>query len=313
MTSLFMDVDTALGIEGGDIDDALAIAYLAGQPAWAGLSGISIVGGNVSRDSGIRSTLYICELLSLEVPVYSGADTPLDRPLRTGHSIVMGDPSCKENWIYDRDPLRKPESIEFGDWLDRQDPSFRFTLLATGPMTNVARLLDGHPESSKKIERIMSMGGWYIGEERFPEFNMMVDPLAADIVLKSGIPITIVPLEMTLQTCLLPERISEWLNYGEAGKAFYDGTISWMDKMKSIRGQEGCHLHDPLAAVALLHPEIVETVGIIPTIDVETGKTDVLAENPDSHVHLVRKFDHRRFHEILLEGIREALLQVQKV
>lgn len=136
---------------------------------------------------------------------------------------------------------------------------------------------------------------------------MMVDPPAASTVFQSGIPITVVPLEMTLQTCLLPETIREWLEYGEAGKSFYDGTLSWMDKMKAIRGQEGCHLHDPLAAVALLHPEIIETVGILPSINKETGKTEVLAEDPHSAVHVVRHFEKERFQELLLAGIRAAL------
>ncbi len=312
MSTLFLDVDTALGIEGGDIDDALMIAYLAGQPEWARLGGISVVAGNVSLNSGLKSTLYICELLNLDVPVFRGSAMPLDRPLRTGHSIVMGDPSCEEKWIYERDPERQPEALEFGDWLDRQDPSFKFTLLATGPMTNVAALLQKHPASSKRIERIMSMGGWFYGEERHPEFNLMVDPPAANTVFQSGIPLTMVPLEMTLQTCLPPETIREWLDYGEAGKAFYSGTLSWMEKMMSLWKLEGCHLHDPLAAVALLHPEIIETVGIIPSIDLKTGKTDVQAEDPNSPTRVVRNFDKNKFQEILLEGIRGALKTAQK-
>lgn len=313
MSNLIIDVDTALGIEGGDIDDALMIAYLAGQPDWAGLSGICVVGGNVSLESGLKSTLYICELLHLEVPVFRGSAKPLDRSLRTGHSIVMGDPNCEEKWIFDHHPGRQTETMNFGDWLDSQDPEFSFTLLATGPMTNVANLLRNHPFCRNRIERIVSMGGWFYGTERHPEFNMMVDPPAASAVFQSGLPITIIPLEMTLQTCLLPETIREWLEYGEAGKAFYDGTISWMDKMKAIRNQEGCHLHDPLAAVAMLHPEIIETVGIIPSIDYDTGKTDVQAEDNHSSMRLVRSFNKNKFQEILLEGILQALKTTQEV
>lgn len=83
--------------------------------------------------------------------------------------------------------------------------------------------------------------------------------------------------------------------------------------MKSIRGQEGCHLHDPLAAVALLHPEIIETVGIFPSINKETGKTDVLAEDPHSTVRVVRHFDKDRFQELLLAGIDAALKTTREV
>lgn len=276
-------------------------------------SGISVVAGNVTLLSGVKSTLYICEMLHLDVPVYSGSAAPMDRPLKTGHSLVMGDPKCMENWIYDRDPYRQPESLDFGAWLEEQDPSFKFTLLATGPMTNAARLLSNHPSSKDRIERMVTMGGWFYGDERYPEFNMMVDPPAAAAVFESGIPTTIIPLEMTLQTCLLPEDIREWLDYGEAGKAFYHGTLSWMEKMKSIRNQDGCHLHDPLAAVALLHPEIVETVGIIPSMDLKTGKTEVQLEDPESCIQVVRDFHKEKFQEILLSGIREALQAAQEV
>lgn len=306
MSTLIIDVDTALGIEGGDIDDALMIAYLAGQSNWAGLAGISVVAGNVSLSSGVKSTLYICDLLGLDVPVFPGAAAPADRPLKTGHSLVMGNANSDEKWIFSHNPVREPETMSFGEWVGHQDPSFRFTLLATGPMTNVADLLLNHPSCKYQIEQIVSMGGWFFGEERHPEFNMMVDPPAVSTVFQSGIPLTIVPLEMTLKTCLMPDDIVQWLNYGEVGQAFHDGTLSWMSQMKSIRGQEGCHLHDPLAAVALLHPEIIETVGIIPSIDLETGKTDVLSEDPHSVVRVVRSFDNAKFQELLLKGIGVA-------
>ena len=183
------------------------------------------------------------------------------------------------------------------------------SLLATAPLTNVAIFLEKYPHLQACIEDVVTMGGWFVGDQRQAEFNIMVDPVAAQRAFSSNLPMTIVPLEMTLQTWLSPKDIEPWREMGKAGLLLYEGAISWMNTVERLLGRRGCNLHDPLAAVGLVHPDIFDLRGIIAHVDTESGCTEIVAYEADSPIKIVNDFDRERFKKELLCGIENLLVR----
>lgn len=297
------DVDTALGIEAGDIDDAYALALLAAFPERVYLAGITVVGGNVTLPSASRSTRLVCELLEISCPIAEGASAPIDgRALVTGHSCVLKASGADEIWIYKREPSLTPATDAAVELLYQHAQAGPFDLLAVAPLTNVAHFIQQHPREAQTIQRIVTMGGYFAGEGG-AEFNTQTDPVAAQAVYRSGIPTVVIPLEMTTRTRLHRADLARWESTGQAGATFVTGTHNWMDKMKQCYSMEGSHLHDPLAAAYLLKPELFQLEGIVPEIDTQTGLTRIGAKDPDSPVQLVTNFDEPGFYAFFKEAM----------
>jgi inosine-uridine nucleoside N-ribohydrolase len=126
-------------------------------------------------------------------------------------------------------------------------------------------------------------------------------------VYASGIPLEIVPLEMTARTLLCREEVHDWNELGRAGAMFAAGTLGWIQMVQQRFNSRGCNLHDPLAAACLLAPELFEFMEIEPAVDLHTGKTHIIRSGAiGSQIRLVTNFDGERIGRLLLEGFAAA-------
>jgi purine nucleosidase len=249
------------------IDDALAILLALASPE-VELRALTTVAGNVRLDLTTINALKLCELGGRpDLPVYAGCPEPLARTLITGevHGTTGMDGADLPV------PGAQAQSAHAVDWLietlSAVAPGSQ-TLVPIGPLTNIASALTRAPEIARALRDVVIMGGATprIGGNMSPyaEFNIFVDPEAAAIVFASGLPITLVPLDLSHQMLVTLTRIERFAAIpGPIGKAVA-GMLRFYHKGDS-------HLHDPLTIAWLLQPELfsgkraaitVETAGV---------------------------------------------------
>ena len=192
------------------IDDALAILLALASPELE-LRALTTVAGNVRLDLCTQNALKLCHLGGRpDLPVYAGCERPLARPLITGsvHGTTGMDGADLPP------PQAKAQSAHAVDWLidtlSAAAPS-SVTLLPIGPLTNIATALSRSPGIAKALKEVVIMGGATprIGGNMTPhaEFNIFVDPEAAAMVFASGLPITLVPLDLSHQMVVTMPRL----------------------------------------------------------------------------------------------------------
>jgi pyrimidine-specific ribonucleoside hydrolase len=144
------------------------------------------------------------------------------------------------------------------------------TLVPTGPLTNIAQLLIAVPHLKNNIERISLMGGSAVGGNWTPaaEFNIMVDPEAADIVFQSGIPITMCGLDVTHKALIFDEEIEQIRNQGGRVSVMVAELLDFFAKFHGEMGFEGSPLHDPCAVAWLIDPGLFTSQLL--RVDIET-------------------------------------------
>ncbi len=249
MTRIPIILDTDLGI-----DDAVAIAAALHAPE-LDLRLITTVAGNVSIDKTTRNALQLMDFWNASVPVARGAATPLVRPLRDAAS-VHGE-SGMAGYSFEqtrRTVLNKPAVEAMHECLNASAEPV--TLVAIGPLTNIALLLTQYPECKSKISRIVLMGG-SAGRGNFTpyaEFNMGVDPEAAARVFESGLQIQMCGLDVTNNAVLTPEYLAALPTHGRSGKMLH-GIFS---HYRSGSMTTGLRMHDLCAIAALVRPALFE-------------------------------------------------------
>lgn len=239
-------------------DDAVAILLALGSPAIR-LLGITTTFGNCAVEDATRNALRVLALCGSDVPVAQGASGPMagDRELGNyvhGTSGLDG-PELPE-------PLTGPvghDAVGFlAAMLDESEE--QVVVVATGPITNVARLLRERPEAREKIREIVFMGGSTERGNHTPaaEFNTYADPEALDVVLTSGVPVRMVGLNLTHQALATPavvERMSRMEHrLGRtcaAWMGFFGGSY------KRIWDFDAPPVHDPCTIAALIEPELI--------------------------------------------------------
>ena len=273
MTRTIVDTDAG-------VDDALAIIYAAHSPELL-LEMITTVSGNVPVEEVTQNVLLLKKLLSLELDVKSGASLPLKRQLVTAPEVHGGD---------GLGGYRIGNSIHFKDW--RTDDAAekivesarrlgrKLKIISIGPMTNLARAVANDGDAMRKIGGIVQMGGVFHGygnTTTFTEFNIFVDPDAADFVLKSGVMLDFVPLDLTEKIFMPRNILTSLLNStrkmsGELKTLVTQSLSYYMAYHRHTDGLDGCFLHDPIAVAAVVNPAwfkfvdafvSVETSGIL--------------------------------------------------
>ncbi|MFN3145798.1 MAG: nucleoside hydrolase [Paracoccaceae bacterium] len=240
-------------------DDAVAILLALASPELDVL-GITTVAGNVPLPLTTRNALQVCELAGRPVPVHAGCDRPLKRHLVTAEH-VHGKTGL--DGIALPDPSTGPAPGHAVDFLIdtlRAEPPRSVTLCPLGPLTNIATALRDAPEIADRVARIVLMGGAYFEVGNITpaaEFNIYVDPEAAEIVFRSGIDITALPLDVTHKTLMTAPRVAAFRDMGtRAGEA----VASWTDFFerfdKEKYGSDGAPLHDPTVIGYLLRPDL---------------------------------------------------------
>lgn len=240
-------------------DDAVAILLALASPEDLDLLGITCVAGNVPLNLTSKNARIICELAgNTTVPVYAGCDRPLGRDLVTAEHVhgktglngpVLPDPQM---------PLQDGHGVDFIiDTLRREAPG-SVTLCPLGPLTNIAMALQKAPDIAERVQEIVLMGGAYFEVGNITptaEFNIYVDPQAADIVFKSGIPIVVMSLDVTHKALVTPPRNAAFRALATpVGKAVSEMTDFFERFDKEKYGSEGAPLHDPCVTAYLIDP-----------------------------------------------------------
>ena len=238
-------------------DDAIAILLALGSPE-VELRGITTVAGNQTLEKTTRNALKVLEVAGrTDIPVAAGADRPLRRELRTaahvhGESGLDG-PDLPE-------PTTKPVDAHAADLLaELLEPGV--VLVPTGPLTNVALMLERHPDVRERLERIVWMGGAF-GEGNITpaaEFNSFVDPEAAAAVFDSGITVTMIGLDVTHKALFTRAHADRLRGTSRAGQVVAELSDFFQRFHEERYGFDGSPIHDALAVAEVIDPSLVTT------------------------------------------------------
>ena len=261
MHRIILDTDVAMGAPGSDIDDGFAMA-LAVDLADQSLELVTTVNGNTDVET---STLLAVDLLDRlgrpDIPVIKGATKPLLRPLHD-HPARDRTAGVRER-LADRKPAAGRAAAALVDRI-LADPG-EITLVAIGPLTNVAVALSLEPRIAAAVKEIIVMGGAFMRTTSVlampGEFNIWIDPEAAAIVLNSGAPLRFIGLDVTLQV-QLNRADADRLKATGRPFAGYAGECAhaWIDYLADAYPGQDFHsapMHDALAVAAVSRPHLV--------------------------------------------------------
>lgn len=254
-------------------DDAVMLMLALACPDEFEILGITTVAGNVPLDLTQRNARIMCEISGVtSVPLFAGCDRPMRRKLITAEN-VHGKTGIDGIEIYEPDmPLQQQHAVDFiiETLLDAEPESV--TLVPTGPLTNIGQAISREPAILASISEIVLMGGAQReGGNTSPcaEFNMLVDPDAAHLVLHCGRPITIVPLDTTHQALVSRDRIEQLRVIKPPVGTAVIGMMEFFNRFDTKKyGSLGAPLHDPCTISYLLKPEIFE--GKMCNVEIET-------------------------------------------
>jgi inosine-uridine nucleoside N-ribohydrolase len=242
-------------------DDAIAIMLAAASPA-VDLLGITTVAGNQTLAKTTLNARRVCSAAGITVPIAAGRAQPLHGRLQTAAGIHgetgLDGPAFGE-------PAVQVEPVGAVEFLHRVigEADRPVTLVATGPLTNVAALLLAHPEMAGRIREIVVMGG---STERgnatpYAEFNVRTDPEAADIVIGSGLPVTMCGLNVTHRALATGDVLGRIAALGTPlARICVDLLTFFSASYRRVFGFEAPPLHDPVAVARVIDPAMVTTV-----------------------------------------------------
>lgn len=244
-------------------DDAVAILLALASPEELEVLGVVAVAGNVGLHHNANNARKVVELAGKrDIPVYAGCARPMRRHLVTAEHVHgetgLNGPDLPDPTI----PLQAQHGVDYIiDTLMAAEPD-TITLCTLGPLTNIGMALVKQPAIAERIQEVVMMGGAYFEVGNITpaaEFNIYVDPEAADVVLRSGVPITMLPLDVTHQIQSTPDRLDAIKAIGNrSGQAVYDMlTFSETFDLQKY-GWAGAPLHDPTVIAYLLQPELFE-------------------------------------------------------
>ncbi len=294
--------------------DDMAAIILAACSEELELLGITAVAGNQTVDKTYKNARAVCTLVGRsDIPVFRGCSTPLVRDLVTA-------PHIHGKSGLDGSTLPEPEGVEpklhAVDWLRKTlaGSGEPVTLIATGPLTNVAMLMIQEPGVKKKISNLVIMGGGHTQSNITPaaEFNIYVDPEAADVVFRSGLPITQVTLDVT-NTAVFTDKDIDRIQ--SAGNPVADTVAPLLryfsDANKRQFGMAGAPLHDPVTVAYTIDPKVIKTehynVEIETKSELTRGRTvidihRVTGRKPNADVSVA--IDLEYFKEMIFESLQ---------
>jgi purine nucleosidase/pyrimidine-specific ribonucleoside hydrolase len=255
-----MLIDTDAGV-----DDALALLLALRSPE-ASVQAITTVAGNVPVHLCTRNVMRVLEIAAPAVPpvVAQGAARPLRRPLTTAPEVHGKDGlGNTSRGTIQRTRVSTHDAVKVILETCRRCAD-RLVIVALGPLTNIARAYRRSPHTLRRVKRIVSMGGAF----RVPgntgpvaEFNYYVDPEAAHLILNAGLPVTVVPLDVTEQVVLLREEVLDRVRrFPTKSNRFVERITSfYMRYHRRTEGFEGGYLHDPIAVAVALDPRLALT------------------------------------------------------
>ena len=298
---MIIDTDTAS-------DDAVALVMALSDPS-VEVQAITVVAGNVPLEMGLQNALYVRELLASAVPAYAGSERPLICDLMTAHfahgTDGMGDVGL---------PLggRRPDSGHAVDVI--VDLVYRspgeVTLVAIGPLTNVALALRKDPAIATMLDRLVVMGGSVDGTGNITptaEFNIFVDPEAADVVFRSGAPIELVGYDVSRRDATMSEEeLLELATLGPLGEFCSQIEHKLLVFCRDVTQNSGIDQPDPLTMAIAIDPEVA----------VEADERYIAVETLGKHTRGMTVVDKRNLTgnppnaKVVLAANRDRFLQM---
>ncbi|MDU8945667.1 nucleoside hydrolase [Ovoidimarina sediminis] len=255
-------------------DDAVAILLALASPEDVEVLGITAVAGNVPLALTQRNARIVCALAGRTgVPVFAGCDAPLERSLVTAEH-VHGKTGLDGVPVDEPDmPLMERHGVDFIIETLRAEPEGSVTLCPIGPLTNIAAAFRRAPDIVERVGEIVLMGGAYFEVGNITpaaEFNIYVDPEAAAEVFGAGVPLTVMPLDVTHKALTSKEIVEGFAAMGtEVGRA----VAAWTDFFERFDmakyGSAGAPLHDPCTIAYLIEPGLFSGRHI--NVEIETG------------------------------------------
>jgi len=244
-------------------DDAVALLLAFASPEELDVLGITTVGGNVPLDLTQRNARMMCDIAGKQsTPVYAGCAQPLVRPLKTAEKI-HGTTGINGLDVFEpKTPLQPEHGVDFIIETLMAADEASVTLVPIGPLTNIATAINTEPAILSRVERIVLMGGaMREGGNRTPsaEFNILVDPQAADIVFRCGRPITAMGLDVTHQVLSTRDRVERIKALDNPVARATADMLSFFDRYDTVKyTSKGAPLHDPCTVAWLLRPDLFE-------------------------------------------------------
>lgn len=314
--NVILDLDTG-------IDDALALAYAIGAEQ-ANLLGVTTVFGNVDTKQATANTENILHLLDRsDIPVIHGADHALLESSYTqkrGGLIFHGANGVADIQL-ERSITNKDARTDAADFLLEAAASFKedLTIVATGPLTNIALAIQKDPATMALVKEIVIMGGAFTvpgNVSPFAEANISQDVRAANILFSSGLPVTVIGLDVTLRTLLTRDDVATWENSSPVGPVYKQLVDFYLDAHELISPTlKGCALHDPLAVAVAFDPEWI-TGGHFRVKVLEEGDQkgrlvsdlEALNQGAEKNVRIALDIDAPRFKEHFLH-VMDTIIQ----
>ena len=310
---MILDLDTG-------VDDALAIAYALADPE-VDLIGIVSSYGNNLLDVCAENSLKLLELLGhTDIPVFKG----LPHSCTTDHFDVMqvSKDIHGDNGIGDVELPAPSRALEEQSGVDFYiEAAHKYgkdlIIIPTGPMTNLAAALKKDPEIADLIGNVTFMGGALTVEGNVTpvaEANINQDPKAADEVMKSNLPLTMVGLDVTLRPLLTKNETEQWRELGTAsGKAFADITDFYIDAYYNLDiDKRGCALHDPLAVGVGIDPSFVSTISLFMKVVYQEGPyygrtigDNAKLNDPNPNVKVAVNVDKERYLKAFMDRLNK--------
>ena len=299
-------------------DDAVAILLALAAPQHVELLGLTVVGGNVPLDGTVTNALRVLLLANCEqVPVYAGCPRPLVREMVTAehvHGVSGLDTASGELLAVPKTKAQQDHAVNFIISTIRQSDSKSVTLVATGPLTNIAAAFAMAPDIVERIKQLVIMGGAFHEPGNITpaaEFNIYVDPHAARSVFEAGVAIIVFGLDITHQMLITPSRLSTIRHKaGRTGVVVADFLEFFNQYDISKYGWDGAPLHDPCTVAWLIDPSIFEGRQMAVTVDTSDGPNlgrtvadwyNVTEEKPNATV--ITGGDSDKFFELITERL----------
>ena len=295
-------------------DDAVAILLALASPNELEVLAITAVAGNVPLELTVINSLSLVELAGRsEVPVYRGSVRPMVNTLVTAEH-VHGSTGLDGADLPPPSVAARP-----GHAVDKiveilMSRNEQVTVCALGPLTNIGLALVREPAITDKIDHLVIMGGGFFeGGNTTPaaEFNMYVDPHAAHVVFTSGVPIVMMPLDVTHKALTTPDRLQRFRTIGSAAGDAVAGMLSFYDRWdKEKYGFPGGPLHDPTVIAYLLRPELFGGREVSVEIETAPGPTQGMTivdwwgvTDNEPNALVMNQIDADGFFDLLVERI----------
>lgn len=259
-------------------DDAVAILLALASPDDLEVLGVTTVAGNVPLPLTQKNARIVCELAGRpNIKVFAGCDAPMSRKLVTAEHVhgktgldgpQMDDPTM---------PLQDQHGVDFIIETLRREPAGTVSLCPLGPLTNIATAFSRAPDIIERVQEIVLMGGAYFEVGNITpaaEFNIFVDPEAADIVFRAGAPIVVMPLDVTHKALTTRPRISAFRAMGTRVGTMVAAWTDFFERFDMEKyGSEGAPLHDPCVIAYLIDPQLFSGRTINVTVETQSELT----------------------------------------